>query len=104
MHGSHGLLMETATLGRSFRTLSEKKEHKIVPYLKFLVFPLLMEVSWLFKLARRGVHQSNTVVRQSTAKLMVSHDAWCREADLFTLAMVNRIILSDKLSTCVIEI
>jgi len=104
MCGSRGVLMETATLGQSAGTLSKKKEQKIVPYPKFLVCPLLMEVSWLFKLAKSGVHQSNTVVRQSTTKLMVSRDAWCREDDSFTLAMVNRIILSNKLSTCVIEI
>ena len=104
IRGSRGVLIETSTLGRSAGTLSKKKEHKIVPYQKFLVCPLLMEVSCLFRLARRRVHQSNMVVRQSTAKLMASHDAWCREADPFTLAMVNWIILSDKLSTCVIEI
>lgn len=102
--GSRGVLIETNTLGWSVGTLSKKKEHKIVPYPKFLVWPFLIEVSWLFKLARRGVHQSNTVVRQSTAKLMASHEAWCKEADPFTLAIVNRMILNDKLSTCLIGI
>ena len=104
IRGSRGVLIETGTLGRSAGTLSKKEEHKMVLYPKFLVCPLLMEVSWLFRLFRRGVHQSNTVVRQSTAKLMAGHDAWCRDADPFTVAIVNRIILSDKLATCLIGI
>jgi len=98
------VLIETDTLGWSVGTLSKKKEHKIVPYLKVLVFAFLIEVSWLFRLAIRGVHQSKTVVRHSTAKLMASHEACCKEADPFTLAIVNRMILNDKLSTCLIGI
>lgn len=104
IRGSRGVLIETDTLGRSVGTISKKKENKIVPYPKFLVYPFLIEVSWLFRLARRGVHQSNTVVRQSTAKLMASREAWCKEDNPFTLAIVNRMILNDKLSTCLIGI
>jgi len=97
-------LIRTGTLGHSVGIFSKKKEHRIFPYPKFLVWPFLIDDSWLFKLVRRGVHQSNTVVRQSTAKLMEAHEAWCKEADPFTLAIVNMMILNDKLSTCLIGI
>jgi len=55
-------------------------------------------------LFRRGMHQSNTVVRHSTTKLLNTPDASCREAGPFTRAMVNKKILKDKLSTCLIGI
>lgn len=96
--------MVEITLGQSLGGLSKKKVQRIVPYPKCLVLLFLMEVIFFFMFVRRAVHQSKTVVRQSTTKLIVTQESWCNEVDPANLTMLKRRILRGRVSTFLIGI